>query len=166
VKRVDLILHPAPSRSRFHLRPLTFRLSVCLVCHRRLQYNRRNSGQQRVLVLTSTAIYNFIPKKYELRRRIAIQDLRSVSLSRLCTDLIVLHHATEHDYLLTSPKRPELMYHLQAAFKRLSNGMQSLPYDFSERLYVADKENRMRDIQILDSQSFKLGKAFEAQGMP
>ena len=140
-------------------------LSFLVILFSLLQYNRRNSGQARLLILTSNAIYNFLPVKFQLRRRIDIRDLTSITLSRLCTDLIVLHHRYEHDYLLTSPKRAELIYHLQHAYHRLTAGRRTIEYEFSERLYVRDKNDMIRDVQILDSQSFKLGKPFHAQGV-
>jgi hypothetical protein len=63
------------------------------------KYNRRNAGQARVLVLTGQALYLFAGpsvQNLDLRRRVALRDLTKLSLSRLCTDLVVLHHATDH----------------------------------------------------------------------
>ena len=61
------------------------------------KFNRRNAGQARVVALTQSALYVLQgPKRLQLRRRFGLCDLAKVSLSRLCTDLIVLHHATEH----------------------------------------------------------------------
>ena len=136
------------------------------------KFNRRNAGQPRILVLTQTALYMLTgggkdaSRKLELRRRIPLQHMSSVGLSRLCTDLIVIHMTgqDEHDLLLTSPKRPELMFHLQSLFKSLWSGRKTLEYELGERLYVKDREGMVRDVQVLDSQSFKLGKAFPAHG--
>jgi len=47
----------------------------------------------------------------------------------------------------------------------LSGGRSSLPYELGERLYVKDRRGMVRDVQILDSQRFKLGKAFPMQGL-
>lgn len=136
------------------------------------KFNRRNAGQPRIIVLTQTALYVLTgggkdaSKKLELRRRIPLQHIASVGLSRLCTDLIVIHLTAhdEHDLLLTSPKRPELMYHLQSLTKSLWRGQKSLEYELGERLYVKDREGMVREVQVLSSQSFKLGKAFPTHG--
>jgi hypothetical protein len=60
------------------------------------KYNRRSAGQARVLVVTQTALYVFSDAKaLELRRRIPIRQIDRVSLSRMCTDLLVVHHINE-----------------------------------------------------------------------
>lgn len=64
------------------------------------------------------------------------------------------------DVLLSTPKRAELMYHLQAVYASLSSGRTPLHYVLGERLYVRDRDGRVRDVMVLDSGSFKLGKAF------
>ena len=57
------------------------------------------------------------------------------------------------------------MYNLQQCWSALSGGRSSLPYELGERLYVKDRRGMVRDVQILDSQRFKLGKAFPMQGL-
>jgi hypothetical protein len=70
------------------------------------KFNRRNAGQPRVVALTQAALYVLQgPKALQLRRRFALCDLTKVSISRLCTDLIVLHHATEHGQTTTPAQR-------------------------------------------------------------
>jgi hypothetical protein len=69
------------------------------------------------------------------------------------------------DLLLTSPKRAELMYHLQSSFAGLSAARTPLHYELGERLYVRDADGRVRDITIIDSGAFKIGKAFTPDQM-
>lgn len=47
-----------------------------------------------------------------MRRYIPLAQLAVISLSRLCTELVIFHHNTEHDVFFTTPKRTELLYHL------------------------------------------------------
>jgi len=126
-----------------------------------VKYNRRSKPQARVLLLSQTALYIFADaKSLELRRRVPLRHIDRVSLSRMCTDLFIVHNSSEQDLLLTCPKRAELMYHLQQAYAGLSASRTPLPYELGERLYVCDGDGRVRDISILDSGSFKIGKAF------
>jgi hypothetical protein len=41
-----------------------------------------------------------------------IASIKHVSLSRLEAGLVALHCAPERDFVFTSPRRPEVMYHL------------------------------------------------------
>jgi len=52
------------------------------------------------------------------------------------------------------------MYHLQATYAALSADRVPLAYTLGERLYVTDRDRRVRDILVLDSGSFKMGKPF------
>lgn len=61
--------------------------------------NRKGVKQQRVLVLTPGAIYNFKPPKFHLKRRIALSALASVSISPERNE-VALHVKHDYDYLI------------------------------------------------------------------
>jgi hypothetical protein len=109
--------------------------------------NRRNGTDERVLLLSDCALYVLVPGSLELKRRIPFRQISSTSLSRLQADVMVLHHKQEYDLVVRSSKRTELMYHLQKAYRQEAQAR--LPYKYGERLFVEDKDNYHRQMNIV-----------------
>lgn len=60
------------------------------------KYNRHNKGQKRILCITEAGLYVILPDKYVVRRRIPIREVKWISLSRMATDVLIVHCKTEH----------------------------------------------------------------------
>ena len=107
--------------------------------------NRYNFKQKRILIITDNGIYNF-NTDYTLKRQSRIIDLNSISLSRKASNILVVHHKVDHDYLYLTTKRDEIMNHIFNLYESATGNI--LQYQFGERLYVADKNMYHRDINI------------------
>jgi hypothetical protein len=64
-----------------------------------------------------------------------------------------------------------LLFHIQSLIKSLpplsslrNAPAEALSYHFGERLYVHDTNDMMREVQVIDSQKFKVGAPFESHG--
>lgn len=86
-----------------------------------IKVNKRNKMQERILLVTESGIYNIDPSNYKQKRRIALKDLGSVSLSKLPDNFFALHVPSEYDYLVVSSKKTEIVTKLQEAFKELTD---------------------------------------------
>ena len=73
----------------------------------------------RLLVVTDIAIWLLDKTKDSVAffRRIPFRDIESLSLSRLSSDLLVIHNSKEHDLLLRTAKRAEFMFWLMRKYK-------------------------------------------------
>lgn len=89
--------------------------------------------------VTDLAIYNIDPGSNKVKRRIALKDLGSVSLSKLPDNFFCMHVPTEYDYLMVSSKKTEIVTRLVEAFEKASG--QKLPVNFSNSFdYKIDKD--------------------------
>lgn len=148
------------------------------------KHNRHNRTSPRILALTLRACYILtgsgatatgsntksgtnLGSSYTIIRRIELRNIEGINMSRLCNDLCVIRCKGEHDFLFTTPKRAEFVYHLQTALQSISSASARCAllaptldpsFEFSERLYVRDRDGRTREVLVLDSQRFKLGK--------
>lgn len=87
--------------------------------------NKRDKVQERALVITTKAVYNFEkfpkPKKtglYEQRRRISFDSINAVSLSKLSDNYFIIHVPSEYDYVIETPKKAILVTLLKDAIKK------------------------------------------------
>ncbi|XXQ36745.1 TH1 domain-containing protein [Plasmodiophora brassicae] len=119
--------------------------------------NHRNFREKRVLLIANNAIYLLMPKGWESRRIMKIEDIDKVTMSRRCGDHFVIHHRNEEDIFIVSSKRLEIVYHLMNVFKRKTQN--DLPYHFAERFYVEDHDMHYRLVEIPDTVTVKLGKS-------
>ena len=65
--------------------------------------NDKGKIQDRYIVLTNKAIYNF--KGTQIRRRIPLKSLLAITVSSVCDEFIVHFADDEYDYLYSSPKK-------------------------------------------------------------
>ena len=59
--------------------------------------------QDRNFVVTNAAIYNL--KKFELRRRMKIEDIKAITISKTSDQFIIHGNIYHFDYLYISPER-------------------------------------------------------------
>jgi hypothetical protein len=118
--------------------------------------NRYNMKQKRIVVVSSHGLYVF-HTDFKLNRRIDINDINSVSLSKTHTNVLVVHHKMDYDYLFLAPKRDELLNHLFERYHMVTG--RRLTHQFGDHLYVADKDLHHRPIDITDERTVKFGKS-------
>lgn len=107
-----------------------------------VKINRKQKRQDRVLVLTNKALYNFAPGSYKsAKRRILMRELRGVILSR-CSDELVFQVSDSYDYRYEIRRRSEVLEMLSKAYERemdeLHGSPQSLMVTFSEEKELKD----------------------------
>ena len=75
--------------------------------------------QERNFLITDQAIYNF--KGNELKRRIKIEDLKCITLSKLSNQFIIHGNENEYDYLFISDERKKIINILETVFETLTH---------------------------------------------
>ena len=75
--------------------------------------------QDRILLITNKAIYNF--KKTEIKRRIKIEDLYGITYSRQSNEFILHFNKNDYDYLFKSEKRNKIILLLQQLYESIKN---------------------------------------------
>ena len=75
--------------------------------------------QARNFVITNLAIYNF--KGNELKRRIKIDDLKGITISKLSEQFIIHGNQNEYDYLFLSQERTKIINILQKVYEDLTH---------------------------------------------
>eukprot|EP01006_Ploeotia_vitrea_P055740 TRINITY_DN68028_c0_g2_i1.p1 TRINITY_DN68028_c0_g2~~TRINITY_DN68028_c0_g2_i1.p1 ORF type:complete len:1024 (-),score=607.08 TRINITY_DN68028_c0_g2_i1:43-3114(-) len=84
-----------------------------------LKVNKRGKEQERDLVITNIAIYNFLPGKYkQCQRSIPITKLRQLALART-SDMLLFQVRNDYDYLMHIVRRAEVVEVLVKRFSRL-----------------------------------------------
>ena len=69
---------------------------VLLYSDKIIKINRYNMSQDRQIVITNKAVYNF--KKKELKRRIELNKIRGISISKLTDEFVIHGSDSEYDY--------------------------------------------------------------------
>ncbi len=80
-----------------------------------IKINRYNMSQDRQIVITNKALYNF--KKKDLKRRIDLTQILGVSISKLTDEFVVHGNEAEYDYDYVSSKRKTIVEILARAYK-------------------------------------------------
>ena len=63
-----------------------------------MKINMRDQSQERILMITTSAIYNLLPNKVgKCRRRIAFKDIECITASKFSKEF-VCHVPSEYDY--------------------------------------------------------------------
>lgn len=83
-----------------------------------IKINRYNMSQDRQIVITNKALYNF--KKKSLKRRIELTQIRGVSVSKLTDEFVVHGNEAEYDYDYVSSKRSLILETLGNAYNLMA----------------------------------------------
>jgi len=75
--------------------------------------------QQRILVITDLALYTI--KGNDIKRRIKIEDLKGITVSKTSNQFIIHGNQNEYDYLLIYENRKKLINILQSLYESLTN---------------------------------------------
>ncbi|GMH51430.1 hypothetical protein TrLO_g7662 [Triparma laevis f. longispina] len=95
--------------------------------------NRKGVVQERLLVITSNAFYFFTPdmEKAAMKSTNPLNCLLGMSLSSFADGYCVLHF-TDHDYVINSRRKAEIVMVLKERYMTLLEN--ELPLDFSDRI--------------------------------
>eukprot|EP01137_Pigoraptor_chileana_P009300 Opistho-2@57329 len=108
--------------------------------------NKRNKMQERVFLMTDTAMYNLEPNSYKCKRRIPLKEIGSVSLSKLPDNFFALHVPTEYDYLLVSSKKTEIVSKILEAYEAVLG--KELPITFANSFDYRIDQDTVREIHF------------------
>ena len=103
-----------------------------------------NSHQERNFLITDKAIYNLKGKK--VKRRIEIEKIKGITISKLCDQFILHGNAQEYDYLFVSNKRFQIIKTLQTLFTQLTNKdlIFTIKNEKELKKYIVGKDERKK----------------------
>ena len=127
-----------------------------------------SSNQERNIVITDKALYNL--KIKEKKRRIEIENLAGVTISRLTDQFIVHCKNDEYDYLYLSPNRLKIIEILEAVYEATVQN-ELLFYIANEKdltKYVINKSERKKNkdakLKIDAKQLMSIREFIESRG--
>ena len=113
-----------------------------------LKINQKSSEQQRNLVITSKALYNF--KKKEKKRRFDISKLTGITVSKISDEFVIHGDDEEYDYHYKSQNKNIIIGYISLIYAEL-NG-------YSLKLSVVNKESL--DNYVTSKQDKKMNKNY------
>ena len=111
-----------------------------------IKTNHFNMSQERSLVLTDEALYNFQKKK--LKRRIRYNQIRGITYSELSQEFVVHGNDDEYDYLFQSSERNLLISLIAKFYPEQNNGQTLKICKVNEKTlknYVTGKKEKKKD---------------------
>ena len=83
--------------------------------------NDKIKHQDRVLVVTTQAVYNVEPGSFKVKRRIDLRSVDEISVSCLDDDFLAMHIPSEYsDYLFVAPRKSEMAMCIKDQIKDLT----------------------------------------------
>ena len=83
--------------------------------------NDKQKHQERVLVVTTQAVYNVEPGSFKVKRRIDLRSVDEISVSCLDDDFLAMHIPKEYsDYLFVAPRKSEMAMCIKEQIKELT----------------------------------------------
>ena len=113
--------------------------------------NRKSKAQMRVLLLTPHALYNLTEGKWKENRRIEIRKISAVSLSKLADNFVVVHVASQYDYVFECERKTELITSMVDAYRTATGS--ALQLNFVDAVVVANKNKEKQTIRFVKSDS-------------
>ena len=110
-----------------------------------IKINHFNISQERILVLTDEALYNF--QKKNLKRRIKYNQIRGITYSKLCKEFVVHGSDDEYDYLFQSSDRNLLISLIAKFYQEQTNGQILKICEVNEKTlknYVTGKKDKKK----------------------
>ena len=129
--------------------------------------NTKFKSEDRVLLLTEKALYNFTPKKFKLQRRMPLTSVEKVSMSTMADNHFVIGMTwpgdKRGDYLLESQRKAEIATALREAIDNLP-GDRQLDFVFSDTLEWKVKGGKTRGAEFLEDESIAPPTATRTRG--
>eukprot|EP01094_Clydonella_sp_ATCC50884_P004683 TRINITY_DN13717_c0_g1_i1.p1 TRINITY_DN13717_c0_g1~~TRINITY_DN13717_c0_g1_i1.p1 ORF type:complete len:1028 (+),score=338.91 TRINITY_DN13717_c0_g1_i1:131-3085(+) len=104
-----------------------------------VKFNEKLKGQSRTMVITEGGIYNFSSGLFgnKMSRRILLSAISGVSMSPFADTFLVVHVNSEHDYVVQSDHRTEIVTILFETLKEMSDT--PMQVNFSESITFTAK---------------------------
>ena len=124
-----------------------------ILCHEDIYYSDKifkirqglfSSNQERIILITNQALYNF--KGKEKKRRIEIANLSGVTISKISEQFIIHGKNEEYDYLYTSPNRLKIIEILEEIYESVTQNelLFSIVNEKDLTKYVVGKSERKK----------------------
>jgi hypothetical protein len=92
---------------------------IILFSDKILKINRFGFNQERNIIITNCAIYNI--KKKELKRKIPLNVILGITISKISEEFIIHGNDNEYDYHYNSPRRFEIIKTINNEFFKLNH---------------------------------------------
>jgi hypothetical protein len=110
-----------------------------------MKINKRWKEQPRTVMITDDFFFNLDPKTAKEKRRLAITDITSVSLSTLADDFFIIH-CTDYDYIMMCLQKLEIVKILTKRLWYLKQ--QELKINFGDNLEAKNKSNKVQKFEF------------------
>ena len=128
-----------------------------ILCHEDIYYSDKifkirqglfSSNQERIILITNQALYNF--KGKEKKRRIEISNLSGITISKISEQFIIHGKNEEYDYLYTSPNRLKIIEILEEIYESITQNelLFSIINEKDLTKYVVGKSERKKSKQL------------------
>jgi serum/glucocorticoid-regulated kinase 2 len=133
----------------------------------KIRHGLFSSNQERVLLITDQAIYNF--KGKEKKRRIEIENLSGITVSKVSEQFIIHGKNGEYDYLYSSPNRVKIIEILEIIYESINQNelLFSIINEKDLSRFVVGKNERKKspDLYKVDPKLFMSIREFiESEG--
>ena len=107
-----------------------------------------SSNQERIILITSHAIYNF--KGKDKKRRIEIGNLSGITISKTSDQFIIHGKNDEYDYLYSSPNRLQIIDILESIYESITQNelLFSIQNEKELTKYVVGKAERKKSPEL------------------
>jgi len=107
-----------------------------------------NSHQERNFLITDKAVYNLKGKK--VKRRIEIEKLKGITISKISDQFILHGNTEEYDYLFISSKRFQIIQILQTLFNQITNKdlIFTIKNEKELKKYIVSKDERKKQATL------------------
>mmetsp|Transcript_28371 Transcript_28371/g.69116 ORF Transcript_28371/g.69116 Transcript_28371/m.69116 type:complete len:1017 (+) Transcript_28371:228-3278(+) len=112
--------------------------------------NKRYKVQDRILLLSESALYNIKPSTMSMRRRIPVTKISKVSLSKMADNFVVIHVFSEYDYLYICERKTEFLTILDQLYRDLMGG-KTLPISFTDEIEYQIEGRKKRRVTFSEA---------------
>jgi hypothetical protein len=107
--------------------------------------NKRWKEQARTVMITNELFFNLDPKSAKEKRRIAITELTSVSVSTMPDNFFIIH-CKDYDYIMVCEQKIELVKVLRDRYWYLKH--EELKVNFADKLEAKNKSSKVQKFEF------------------
>ncbi|KAJ3450188.1 hypothetical protein M0813_15617 [Anaeramoeba flamelloides] len=122
--------------------------NTIIFCDQIYKINKRNKSQERTLLITDENLYNLHPSSSNLLRKIEIKNIVCIKLSPFQDNFFIISVRNENEYLLSSPRKSEIVCCLIEAVKAKTKKDLVLKFDDSHIFNL--RQNNQKEIVFKD----------------
>ncbi|KAJ3441001.1 hypothetical protein M0813_04852 [Anaeramoeba flamelloides] len=122
--------------------------NTVIFCDHIHKINKRNKSQERTLLITDENLYNLHPSSSNLLRKIEMKNILCIKLSPFQDNFFILNVQNENEYLLSSPRKSEIVCCLIGAIKAKTKKDLVLKFDDTHIFNLS--QNNQKEIVFKD----------------